>query len=133
MDGASSFIRKAGGIILDSVYNPRSRFYLVHRPHYNDWSFPKGTWEAGETISDTALREVKEETGLACSIVKPLPMYHYWLSDGQRVHVYFFEMLVTSEGVKSDGEVDEGAWKSLEEVTMLLSYPSLNEYFCSIY
>jgi len=76
---------------------------------------------------------VKEETGLICTIVQPLPLYRYRLPDGQRVHIYFLEMHVQSQGEKTDPEVDRGEWKSLEEATALLSYPSLAEYFRVVY
>jgi 8-oxo-dGTP diphosphatase len=41
---------------------------LVHRPQYDDWSFPKGKLVAGEDESSAALREVEEETGLRCRL-----------------------------------------------------------------
>ena len=42
---------------------------IVHRPVHQDWSFPKGKLEEGETFELAALREVKEETGMACRLV----------------------------------------------------------------
>jgi len=41
---------------------------LVHRPVYDDWSFPKGKLHPGETEAQAALREVQEETGLRCRL-----------------------------------------------------------------
>jgi len=58
-------IRAAGGVV-----RRRGRrgpeFALVHRPRYDDWTFPKGKAEPGETDEDSAEREVREETGLRC-------------------------------------------------------------------
>lgn len=107
---------------------PHYKFYVVHRARYNDWSFPKGHPEPNETLADAALREVKEETGMTCKIVQPLPLYRYRLSSGERVHVYFFEMKVVESGATTDDEVDQGLWQTHEEVRTLLSYPSLVEY-----
>ena len=42
------------------------RLVLVHRPRYDDWSFPKGKQRRGETLLAAALREVREETGFLC-------------------------------------------------------------------
>jgi len=59
-------VRAAGGLVVrdDTVL-------LVHRPKYDDWTFPKGKAEDGESDEDCALREVREETGLSCELVSP--------------------------------------------------------------
>ena len=49
------------------------RVALVHRPRYDDWTLPKGKLDAGETFEEAALREVEEETGLRCTLVRELP------------------------------------------------------------
>ena len=54
-------LRAAGGIVIRD-----GRVLLVHRPKYDDWTFPKGKAEDGETDEACALREVLEETGLTC-------------------------------------------------------------------
>ena len=46
---------------------------LIHRPRYDDWSFPKGKLDPGETHRQAALREVEEETGLRCRTGVELP------------------------------------------------------------
>ena len=50
---------------------------LVHRPRYDDWSFPKGKRDGDETDEETALREVAEETGLACVLGRQLGEAQY--------------------------------------------------------
>ena len=45
---------------------------LVHRPAYDDWTFPKGKVDPGESDEDCAVREVEEETGLRCALGREL-------------------------------------------------------------
>ena len=54
----------AGGIIR----NDSSEFLVIHRPKYDDWSFPKGKLDNGENLEECALREVHEETGFQCEL-----------------------------------------------------------------
>ena len=60
----------AGGVALDR--EGALRVLLVHRPKYNDWSFPKGKLDPGETVEGAALREVKEETGVEFTEIQQL-------------------------------------------------------------
>ena len=59
----SVVVRAAGGIVVRD-----GSVLLVHRPKYDDWSFPKGKLEDGESWEDGAVREVEEETGLRCEL-----------------------------------------------------------------
>ena len=56
-------VRAAGGIVVRD-----GSVLLVHRPKYDDWSFPKGKLEGDESWEDGAIREVEEETGLRCEV-----------------------------------------------------------------
>src|SRR5436190_15044719 len=57
-----TFVRAAGGILVRDLDGDREVF-LVHRPRYDDWTFPKGKALDGESDEECALREVAEETG----------------------------------------------------------------------
>jgi 8-oxo-dGTP diphosphatase len=72
-------VRAAGGL----VHRVRSgepdgvlEVLLVHRPKYDDWTFPKGKLDPGETFEDAAVREVEEEAGLSCTLGAELPSRH---------------------------------------------------------
>ena len=54
------------------VFGPGRTVLLVHRPKYDDWSFPKGKLDPGERAAAAAVREVEEETGLRVRLGPPL-------------------------------------------------------------
>lgn len=118
-------ILAAGGIIIDESGNSR-RVLLVHRPKYDDWSFPKGKLDAGETFEEAALREVREETGLKCRIIRKLVVLRYRARHkGQRkpkaVHYFLMERINRRVRVPGD-EVDLAEWFTLEEASQKLTY-----------
>lgn len=63
---------------------------LVHRPRYDDWSFPKGKLDPGESLAACAVREVQEETGTAVRLEQPLVTVRYPLADGRRKEVRYW-------------------------------------------
>jgi 8-oxo-dGTP pyrophosphatase MutT (NUDIX family) len=117
----------AGGIIIDnSTDSPR--VLLVHRPRYDDWSFPKGKLDPGETVEEAALREVKEETGLKCRIIRKLAVMQYdyrtrrkGLLKPKAVHYFLMERLNHRIRVPGD-EVDLAEWVKLDEAAQRLTY-----------
>lgn len=102
------------------------RVLVVHRPKYDDWTFPKGKADPGERDEDCALREVREETGLACVLEDELPQTRYVDSRGRPKRVRWWRMRpvggVTGDLFEGTPEVDELRWLELGEVAALLSY-----------
>jgi len=98
---------------------------VVHRPRYNDWSFPKGKQDPGETNEETALREVAEETGLICVLGKYLKEVHYRDHRGRTKVVHYWQM-APAEGLQAafepDGEGERLGWCAPEEAATLLTY-----------
>ena len=95
---------------------------LVHRPRYDDWSFPKGKLDAGEGWEEAALREVEEEVGLRCRLGHELPPTSYRDNKGRsKVVRYWMMEPLGGEFVPSD-EVDEIRWLPASEAAKLLSY-----------
>jgi arsenate reductase (thioredoxin) len=95
---------------------------LVHRPRYNDWTFPKGKLKPGEGEEQAALREVQEETGLRCHVERELAVVSYRDSKGRPKTVRYWVMRPLGGGFKPTGEVDEIRWLSVETALNALSY-----------
>lgn len=86
-------------------------FVVVYRPRYDDWSLPKGKQEPGEDPLDTALREVREETGLRCAPGRELITVRYDTPRGRTKTVRWWEMTVLEDlGHEPDDEVDRRRW-----------------------
>lgn len=114
-------IRAAGGIVLRGEGEDR-RVALVHRPRYDDWSFPKGKLTDDEDESAAALREVWEETGLRCTIGSGVGAVTYADRFGRPKVVRYFAMTTDGGTFTPNAEVDELAWLSPEEAERKLSY-----------
>ncbi len=112
------FVRAAGGVVV----RPGPEVLLVHRPKYDDWTFPKGKLDPGETEKACAVREVEEETGLRCRVEAALPSTRYRDSRGRRKVVLWWRMSVAGGEFEPNREVDEIRWLSPEEAAALLSY-----------
>jgi 8-oxo-(d)GTP phosphatase len=96
---------------------------LVHRPRYDDWSFPKGKSLPGEHVLLTAIREVEEETGVRPALGRRLASQRYPV-DGQPKRVdYWAARPVAGERFTPDDEVDALAWLPLPAARERLSYP----------
>ena len=90
---------------------------------YDDWSFPKGKAEPGESDEECALREVEEETGLSCALGRELPSTAYTDPKGGRSVVRYWEMGVVGGELAFEHEVDDARWVTVDEAAELLSYP----------
>jgi 8-oxo-dGTP diphosphatase len=114
----------AAGALPWRVNKDRLEVLLIHRPRYDDWSWPKGKIDAGETIPECAAREVQEEIGLSAQLGIPLPPIHYHVASGLKV-VHYWAVQVNGARLLPDGkEVDSVMWCAPEKAAAMLSNPS---------
>ena len=118
----------AGGIVVRAERDGRSLVVGMRRRDRDGvtWTLPKGTPTPGETIQETALREVNEETGLDVRIVEPLPSIDYtFVQDGRRVHktVHYFLMEPTGGDLsRHDHEFERVRWVPFVDAPGLLTF-----------
>jgi 8-oxo-dGTP diphosphatase len=115
-------VEAAGGVLWRISANGLLRVGVVHRPRYDDWSFPKGKLEDGEDHPTAALREVAEETGLRGKLGQELPEVRYQDRYGRPKRVRYWSMEVLSGAFQANDEVDQLVWLSVDEARAQLSY-----------
>ena len=98
---------------------------IVHRPKYDDWSFPKGKLEEGESFEQAVAREIKEESGWNGDIGAELASTRYTDSEGRDKLVRWWEYWVRDpDPWEPNDEVDDVMWVPLSEVDSFLTYES---------
>ena len=118
---ADSVVRAAGGIVMRREHD-HVLIAVVHRPRYDDWSFPKGKLENGEGEETAALREVLEETGLRCRLERHVGAVTYVDRRDRPKVVRYWTMTPESGAFVPGDEVDELRWLRPTEAIALLSY-----------
>lgn len=93
----------------------------IHRPHYDDWSLAKGKVDPDESLVQTAVREIKEETGYDVRLGKLLGKTVYPVKKTTKVVYYWTGEVVGGEFVPNN-EVDEIRWLPLNEALELMTY-----------
>jgi 8-oxo-dGTP diphosphatase len=104
---------------------PRVEVLVVHRPSYDDWTFPKGKTDPGETLQQTAVREIGEEAGVRVRLGHPLRQVSYPISGGTKVVAYWSARVTGPDDdtpFTPNKEVDEIRWVGLDEAATLLTY-----------
>jgi 8-oxo-dGTP pyrophosphatase MutT (NUDIX family) len=117
----------AGGIVFRRVPGEAARYLLI-RDSYNNWGFPKGHLEDGESPAQAALRETAEETGLATLVLQgPIRVidWHFRFR-GRHIHKYCHFFLFESPDGEACPQLDEGItacqWRPLPQALDVLSY-----------
>lgn len=118
----------AAGVVVLREHDNLSEVALVHRPKYDDWSFPKGKVDPGETVPVAAIREVREETGLRVALGRPLRPQRYPVEAGQKVVHYWVGHTAAGADDDVDGylindEIDDVEWLPVEMARTRLTYP----------
>ena len=115
-------MRAAGGVPWRRSNDGEVELLLVHRPCYDDWTFPKGKIKSGESDEQAALREVEEETGLRCELGAELAGTTYRDRRLRSKTVRYWAMRPVGGDAVGQNEVDELEWLSLDRAAGKLSY-----------
>jgi 8-oxo-dGTP diphosphatase len=98
---------------------------VVHRPRYDDWSLPKGKLDTGETLAQTAFREIKEETGIDSRLGPYLGTVEYFVPTGEKVvHYWAAKAMGDTTSFTPNEEVDEIRWLRIDDASDLLTRES---------
>lgn len=113
----------AGGVVLSL-----DGHVLLVRYRSGAWAFPKGHVEPGETLEQTAVREVQEETGVTATVWAPLPETHYTNDRGEARVIHWFAMRVAADAPTTlEDTFPEGGFYPPEEAARRLTYPEDRE------
>jgi 8-oxo-dGTP diphosphatase len=128
-DAPVDLIRAAGGIVYRFVTGGRVEVACIYREARGDWTFPKGKLDQGESWEQGALREVLEETGMRCHVVRFVGTTNYTHRKGRPKIVAYYLMSVRDGEFAPNAEVDDLVWLALEQVREHLTWDRDQELF----
>ncbi len=115
----------AAGAIPWRILDGKLQVLLIHRPKYDDWSWPKGKLDPGESIAECAIREVREEIGLRIALSIPLSATAYSVKNKSKVVYYWAAKTDPLTVIQPDGgECDETKWMSVKKAREMLTNPT---------
>lgn len=120
----------AGGVVLAETRPDAPVALVAHRSARGSlqWTLPKGAREEGETVTETALREVREETGLEAELIGPLDTIDYWFvwaPERTRYHKfvhYFLMRFAGGDFSQRDHEMEDAAWFEPDEARRRMAF-----------
>lgn len=116
-------VRAAGGVPWRRREDGALEVLVIHRPRYDDWTFPKGKLDPGETWEQAAVREVWEETGIVAVLGAEAASAEYRDRHGMPKRVRYWAMTVAADaGFEPGDEVDVRRWVGPEDATRMLTY-----------
>jgi 8-oxo-dGTP diphosphatase len=128
----AELVLAAGGLVVRPTGAQAIEIALVHRPIREDWSFPKGKAETKETLTECALREVLEETGLGCRIVSFVGTTEYRDRKDRPKIVAYWAMTPETGSFRASQEVDELRWVELGVAADILTYDRDRDLLASL-
>ncbi len=120
-DHSTDVVQAAGGLLVRRQAG-QLQIALVHRPIHQDWSYPKGKLEEGETFEEAARREVFEETGFVCRLLRFIGHTEYIDRKGRPKVVAYWVMAVDAGSFEANEEVDQVRWVDIATASLLLTY-----------
>ena len=117
-------VEKAGCILIN-IKN--KKIGLIYRNKHNDYSFPKGHKEDGETLIECAIRETGEETKRDCELYsnEPVAKEHYFDSKNDEVDMYYFIAIDKGKSLNNSEDTHDLIWTEFDKVEETLTYNSL--------
>ena len=123
-------IQKAGVVLLNPANH---KIGLIYREKQNDYSFPKGHLEEGETLPECAVRETEEETMRANHLLsdKEIDILTYTTPSGEVCENYMYIAIDDGPTTKEIADIDkeDSRWFEVDEVYDLLTYDNLKEFW----
>lgn len=119
----------AGAVCWRVTPKGKLRILVVHRTQHKDTSLPKGKLDPGETLPETAVREIAEETGLVVGLGAPLGIVEYVMPNGRDKKVYYWAAHVQPDAIAnstfvSNDEIEQLTWLSLKKARSRMSFPA---------
>jgi 8-oxo-dGTP pyrophosphatase MutT (NUDIX family)/phosphohistidine phosphatase SixA len=119
----------AGAVCWKVTPKGKLRILVVHRTQHKDTSLPKGKLDPGETLPETAVREIAEETGLVVGLGAPLGIVEYVMPNGRDKKVYYWAaevdpLAIANSTFVSNDEIEQLTWMSLKKARLRLSFPA---------
>jgi 8-oxo-dGTP diphosphatase len=117
----SSQILAAGAVLWRKSEKKKIEVIIIHRPKYDDWTFPKGKAEVGEPLIACAYREVLEETNIETAFGPYLGEVEYLTNDGKKKVSFWSAKVIKEKEFNSNAEVDQLKWVEVTKVKELLT------------
>ena len=114
-------ILAAGAVLWRKSEKKKIEVLIIHRPKYDDWTFPKGKAEIGEPLIACAYREVLEETNIETAFGPYLGEVEYLTNDGKKKVSYWAAKVIKEKDFKPNTEVDQLKWVEVKKVKELLT------------
>ncbi len=117
----------AGAVCWKVTAAGKLRILVVHRTQHKDTSLPKGKLDPGETLPETAVREIAEETGLVVGLGPPLGIVEYVMPNGRQKKVYYWSaevdpLAIANSTFVSNDEIEQLTWLSLKKARERMSF-----------
>ena len=125
----SEAISAAGAVVWRKHKDNFTEVAIIHRPKYDDWSFPKGKIEVGESLIACAHREVLEETNLQTEFGPHLGQVEYFTPDGLKKVTYWSAKVIVEKLFRANTEVDQLKWIPITKVIEVLTNETDKEIF----
>ncbi|UNK71771.1 NUDIX domain-containing protein [Microbacterium sp. H1-D42] len=118
----------AAGAVVWRLVDDKLRVLLIHRTKYRDVTLPKGKVDPGEMLAETAVREVREETGIRVALGVPVGVSKYWMRPKRQKVVHYWAAEATDDAIRAssfvpNNEIAAVEWVSVKKARQRLSYP----------